>query len=312
MKGTIAAFGFLLTSVTLNAQTDTTYWTSGGTTALTFSQVSLTNWSAGGENSAAINFNFGMFADYNKDRTKWENSLDFGYGLIKQGTNDFEKSNDNLNIVTKYGYQIKNNNSQWFFSGILDFKTQVDEGVDPTDPTRKISGFMAPGYLVVGTGIDYYPSEFLSFSLIPLTGKFTFVNDQILADNGDYGVDPAIRDGAGNIITPGKKSRSELGLFFRAKYKKENFESRLELFSNYVENFGNMDVNWQNSLVVNLTKVISANFYTQLLYDEDIKIGVDDNEDGMILEADGEFKSRVQFKSVIGVGLAYNFGAKKE
>lgn len=291
---------------------DTLYWKVGGISTLTFSQVSLTNWAAGGENSAAVNFNFGAFADYNRNRTKWENSLNISYGLIKQGNNSFEKSDDQLNIVTKYGYRIKKENERWYFSALLDFKTQFDEGFDPEDGTTLISDFMAPGYLIIGTGVDYYPNEFLSFSYIPVTGKFTFVNVQRLADNGDYGVDPATFDVNGNKLTDGKNSRAELGSFFRAKYLKGNFESRLELFTNYVENFGTIDVNSQNGLVVQLTKVLSSNFFTQLIYDEDILIGADDNGDGQILEADGEFKSRVQFKSVIGIGLTYQFGTKKE
>jgi hypothetical protein len=244
---------------------------------------------------------------------KWENSLNIAYGLIKQGNNDFEKSDDKLNIVTKVGYQITTNNTKWFFSALLDFKTQFAKGFDPEDNVTLISDFMAPGYLVLGTGLDYYPSEYLSFSYIPITGKFTFVNVQELADRGDYGVDPAVYDTDGvTILTPGKNSRAEWGSFFRAKYLKGNFESRLELFTNYFENFGDIDVNWQNGLVVQLTKVLSTNFFTQLIYDKDIKIGADDNGDGQILKADGEFKSRVQFKSVIGVGLTYQFGDKKE
>lgn len=299
---------------TLFAQTqDTTYWKVGGISALTFSQVSLTNWAAGGQNSAAINFNYGMFADYHKGRTKWENSLNVAYGLIKQGDNDFEKSDDLLNVVTKFGYQINNDNEKWFFSALLDFKTQFAKGFDPENGDQLISDFMAPGYLVIGTGVDYYPNEFLSFSYIPVTGKFTFVTVQELADRGDYGVDPAVFDTDGvTVLTPGKNSRAELGSFFRAKYQKGTFESRLELFTNYIENFGKIDINWQNGLVVPLTKVLSSNFFTQLIYDDDIKIGKDDNGDGQILEADGEFKSRVQFKSVIGLGLTYQFGVKKE
>ena len=42
---------------------DTTYWRKGGVTSLTFSQVSLTNWSAGGQNSVAINSSFSAFAN---------------------------------------------------------------------------------------------------------------------------------------------------------------------------------------------------------------------------------------------------------
>ena len=305
----ILTFSFLIATA---QDTDTTYWKKGGISTLTFSQVSLTNWAAGGQNSAAVNFNFGTFADYQKGRTKWENSLDVAYGLIKQADNDFEKSDDKLNIITKYGYQINNDNEKWFFSALLDFRTQFSPGFDPETNSTLISDFMAPGYLVIGTGVDYYPNEFLSFSYIPVTGKFTFVTVQDLADNGDYGVDPAVRDVDGNIITPGKNSRSELGSFFRAKYLKGNFESRLELFTNYVEDFGTIDVNWQNALVVQISKVLSTNFFTQLIYDKDILIGADDNGDGEILEADGEFKDRVQFKSVIGIGLTYQFGVKKE
>lgn len=300
-------------ATSLLAQTDTTYWKSGGISTLTFSQVSLTNWAAGGQNSAALNFNFGTFADYNKGRNKWENSLNVAYGLIKQGDADFEKSDDKLNIVTKYGYQINTSSTKWYLSALLDFKTQFSKGFDPEDNVTVISDFMAPGYLVIGTGVDYYPNEFLSFTYIPLTGKFTFVNVQSLADNGDYGVDPAVFDADGvTVLTPGKNSRAELGSFFRAKYLKGNFESRLELFTNYIDNFGDIDVNWQNGLVVQFSKVLSTNFFTQLIYDKDIKIGADDNGDGVIEEADGEFKDRVQFKSVIGVGLTYQFGANKE
>ncbi len=230
--------------------------------------------------------------------------------MIKQGLRDFDKSDDKLNIVTKYGYQLNTNSSKWYLSSLLDFKTQFDKGFDPEDDQTIISDFMAPGYLIVGTGIDFYPNDFLSFSYTPITGKFTFVTVQELADRGDYGVDPATFDNQGNKLTDGKNSRAELGSFFRAKYLKGNFESRLELFTNYLENFGNVDVNWQNTLVVNLTQVLSANFFTQLFYDDDIKIGADDNGDGTI--ENNEIKPRTQFKSVIGVGLSYQFGARTE
>ena len=108
-----------------------------------------------------------------------------------------------------------------------------------------------------------------------------------------------------------KNSRAEFGSFFVAKYTTRDFESRLELFTSYIENFGNIDVNWQNSLVVPITKVLSSNFYTQLIYDDDIKIGVDDDGDGTI-NTEAEFKPRIQFKSVVGIGLSYRFGSKKE
>ncbi len=292
----LVACVMLLMSYGSQAQSsDTTYWTSGGFVALTFSNVTLSDsWAAGGSENVSINAATGLFANYAKARTTWENSLDMGYGIINQNNQGFEKSDDKINIVTKFGYQINENNAQWFFSGLLDFRTQFDEGfVTAADGVSDslISNFMVPGYLTVGLGIDYKPNPKLSFNYIPLTGKFTFVNNQELADKGAYGVDP------------GKKFRAELGSFLRIKYNDEviknvNLESRLELFTNYVESFGVIDVNWQNTVVMKVNKVLSANLFTHLIYDADIKT-----------ETDSGPEARVQFKSVFGAGLAYNFGA---
>ncbi len=312
-KVTGLSFIFILVGYYLHAgeNADTTYWKSRGLGSVTLSQVSLTNWAAGGQNSASVNGVVSLSADRMKDRGKWENSLDIAYGLIKQGTKDPDKSDDKFNLVTKYSYRINKNGKKWFFNGLFDFRSQFDEGFDPEDDSTLISDFLAPGYLTTSFGISYDPSKKLSFSYQPFTGKFTIVRIQELADKGDYGVDPATRDADGNIITPGKNVRGEFGSFFRAKYLAESFESRLELFSSYNENFGNVDVNWQNTLVVKVTKVLSTNFFSQLIYDDDIKIGADDNGDGVIEEG-VEFKPRVQFKSIIGIGLTYQFGGKKE
>ena len=90
---------------------DTTYWTSGGFVALTFSNVTLSDsWSAGGAENMSINGATGLFANYAKARTTWESSLDLGYGMINQDNQGFEKSDDKINLVTKYGYQIKEGN----------------------------------------------------------------------------------------------------------------------------------------------------------------------------------------------------------
>ena len=314
----LLAVVFLLFLTTVIAQQDTTqiksdtsYWKKGGNAALTFSQVSLTNWAAGGQNSVAINSNFGIFANRIKKRGKWENSMDLAYGIINQEeSSGFSKSDDLINIVTKYSYRVKDSSGKWFFTGLLDFRTQFTDGFATPQELDRISDFMAPGYLTIGTGISYDPTDQLSFSYQPLTGKFTFVIDQEIANQGLYGVDGAVFAGDGvTVITPGKTSRAEFGSFFRAKFKNDAFESKLELFTGYTENPGEIDVNWQNFLVAKLTKFISMNVFTHLIYDKDILIGRDNDNDGQFDE--GTEKPRVQFKSVLGVGLAYKFGAKK-
>lgn len=306
---TLASLWMMLgTTTLLQAQADSTavekdtsYWKAGGMNSVTFSQVSLRNWSAGGQNSISVNSFVGLFADLEKDRQTWENSLNLAYGLIKQGENDFVKADDEINLVTKYGFRITNESQKWFFSGLLDFKTQFANGFAPQQTDSIISHFMAPGYLVLGLGIDYKPSKALSLNYVPATGKFTFVLNEELAALGAYGVEP------------GSNARAELGSFLRLRYKDEliknvDVDSRLELFTNYIKDFGNIDVNWQNRIVFKVNGWLTTNLFTQLIYDDDIKIEVDDNNDGTI-DAVGP---RVQFKSVVGVGFTFTYGDKRK
>lgn len=82
-----------------------------------------------------------------------------------------------------------------------------------------------------------------------------------------------------------------------------NFKTKLELFSNYLNNPQNIDVNWECLLSMKVNKYISATVSTQLVYDDDIKIAVDSNNDGLA-DKNGP---RVQFKEVLGIGLSYKF-----
>lgn len=277
---------------------DTTYWTKGGVAALTFSQVSLTNWAAGGNNNVSINGFFNLFANYKKDNLDWSNNLEMGYGVVKQGENATPQKTDDIIIATtQLGYKLKGD--QLFWSTLLDFRTQFVEGLDAEG--NQISDLMAPGYLLVATGLDWKPSPSFSLTYAPVTGKFTFVTNDELAAAGAFGV------------TPGENSRAELGSFLKMKFAKDNivknvnFSSKLELFTNYIENFGNIDVNWQNLVAMKVNSWLTVNWQTQLIYDDDIKIAGGTNAAGEPID----ISPRTQFKSVFGVGLSFKFGDSK-
>ncbi len=288
---------------------DTSYWKRGGLTSLTFTQVSLSNWAAGGDNSVSLSGYFSAFADYRRDKITWKNGIEMGYGLIRQGEDgDFEKTDDRLNFITEFGYKISGD--KLFWSSLLDFRTQFARGLDSEGGT--ISKFFSPAYLIVATGLQWNPDPSFSLSYSPIGGKFTFVLDQDLANAGAFGVDPGFFDeNLGRFTALGSTSRAELGSFIKASFNKEvvenvKFETRLELFANYLQDFGNIDVNWQNLLVMKVNDFLTVNWQTQLIYDDDIKIDE--------FNADGELISsgpRTQFKSVFGVGLAYNFGQSR-
>ncbi len=154
---------------------------------------------------------------------------------------------------------------------------------------------MSPGYLNAGVGMDY-KTEKLSILLAPISGKFTFVLEDKLSDDGAFGVDP------------GKKSRSEFGATVKMEYKtglvkNVDMETKLDLFSNYMENPQNIDVDWKVLINMKINDWLSANLATRLIYDHDILIDIDDNGDG---EFDRQGR-RVQFMEMFGAGLSIKF-----
>ncbi|MCB9023753.1 MAG: DUF3078 domain-containing protein [Lentimicrobium sp.] len=270
------------------AQTaDTTkLWTTGIKTSLSFSQVSLTNWAAGGENSLGGNSFINLIANMKKARTTWDNSLDLAYGLIKQGDAKVRKSDDKIDFVSKVGHNVIN--KHLFLSANLSFRTQFTDGFNYPNDSVLISTFMAPGYLMLGLGMDYKPYPYLSVSLLPVTGRLTIVGDKGLSDAGAYGVDP------------GKTIRPEFGASLKATFEKDiitnvNLKSKLELFSNYVDRPQNIDINWEALLILKVNKLISTYIGLQTVYDHDIQI----------MDKDGKTGPRTQFKQTFGIGLTY-------
>ncbi len=288
----ITIFSFSLVSLAAQEEADSTKtWKAGGNTSLNFSQVSLTNWAGGGNNSLAGTFLFKGFVKHEKDRLAWDNTLDFGYGLTKQGDQNLAKSEDRLQLVSKLGYQTAK--GHWYYSAMVDFKTQVSLGYkDPIVQEVVISDFMAPGYLQFSLGMDYKPSDNLSLYISPLTSKLTFVLNDSLSTVGSFGVDP------------GDKLREEYGASLKFLAKKDDVftnvgvYTRLDLFSSYTHNPQNIDVDWEFGLNMKVNKYLTAVFTCNMVYDDDIKYV---NDDGV------EEGARLQIKQLFGAGLTYTF-----
>ncbi len=278
---------FSLSAYAQNVPDSLKLWKVNGNVTFNFSQVSLTNWAAGGKTSGTGVFLSNLSANYKKDKISWDNSVQINYGLYKEKGKDFEKSDDKIDLSSKLGITAKGN---WNYAAILGFKSQFAPGYDKDDDTKIISNFLAPGYLNLGAGMDYKTDNF-SLLIAPLDGKFTFVMDDILAADGAFGVDP------------GKNSRSELGMFVKLEYKKEvvknvTFETKLDLFSNYFHNPENIDVDWNVLVNMKVNEYLSANLVTRLIYDDDVKI----------LDSEtGKSAPRVQFMEMFGVGLTLKF-----
>ncbi len=274
-----------------NTVTKDTLWRTAGAFGFKFNQVALTNWAAGGQNSLAWNTTFDFTANYAKDKWKWDNLVHLGYGISKQGDDPLNKTDDQILLNTNIGYKLK---KAWYATLSANFRTQFVNGYDLPDDSV-ISTFMAPGYLVAGLGIEYKPNDNFVFSISPVSNKTTFVMDDLLSAQGAYGV-----DSAANV-------RAEFGAFLSLFYKKEivknvTFTTLYTMFGNY-EDLAVWDVNWDLILDFKINEFLEANLTTNLIYDQDIAIPVDNTGDG-IKESVGP---RVQFRQALGVGLTAKF-----
>ncbi|MDF2448490.1 MAG: hypothetical protein K0R26_994 [Bacteroidota bacterium] len=281
------------------------FWKIGGVVSLNGQQVSLTNWSAGGNNSVSLAGLVNVFAKYKKGKINWETNLDLGYGVINQGdAKKWWKNDDKIQFSTKFGRELK---KHWYLAMLADFRTQFTNGYNYPNDSVYISKFMAPAYGLAAIGFDYKPNDNFSLLLSPVTGKFTYVIDDSLAKYGAFGVQKEIRDpNDGRITQRYLTHREEFGAYLKMQYQTKvmenvTFQTVLELFSNYFYNPENIDVNWSTLTTLKVNKYISATLTTQLIYDDDIKV----------LRTSGDQKGTVgpdvQFKQVLGVGFSYKF-----
>ena len=75
------------------------------------------------------------------------------------------------------------------------------------------------------------------------------------------------------------------------------------LYSDYLHNYGNVDVNWEINFDLTINKYVTANIGSQLVYDDDDLHKEDIDNDG-VLDILGP---RIQLKQLLGVGFSYDF-----
>ena len=275
-----------------SAQTETAEgtspWTREGNLGLKLTQVSLTNWAAGGDNSVAFDFQGAYQANYKKGKHLWNNRLELAYGLNRTGEDGTKKANDKIYLNSNYGYSIA---KSWYASAFATFQTQFSPGYDYSiSKDISVSEFMSPAYLTTGLGFTYEPNKIFTVVLSPASWRGTFVLNDRLSDEGAYGVDP------------GKHLLSSFGANLKGEVRYEFMKnmtvySRLDLYSDYLHKPQNIDVNWEVQINMAINKWFSTTLTTNLVYDDDVKIA----------QKDGTKGPRVQFKEILGVGLQFNF-----
>lgn len=274
-----------ITPFVLNNYKEPQKWYFFGQNTLVFNQASFANWNSGGNDNIGVLGKINYNLSYRNRRHYLENILQLGYGFMSTKGQSKRKTEDNINLMSNYGYDLGRN---YYLSTGFQFLSQFTAGYNygaTPDPTYedRISKFMAPGYLNVGLGVSYNPNENLQVIFRPANGKFTFVNDPLLQKAGKYGLE---RDG--------QNVRTELGallnVIYRLKiYKDINLDNQLNFFSNYVKHSERVDVSYSGALNIRFNKFISTVVTLDLLYDHD-QI------------------QRLQRKQTLGIGFSYNLG----
>ncbi len=266
-------------------------WVRSGVVSLNMTQVSLSNWAAGGYNTLSGIAMFNGTANWKKDRRAWDNSLVLAFGGQQIEDTDPVKTDDRIELNSKYGYSL---GQKWYLAGVFQFKTQFTEGFDAN--FNRISNFLAPGYTLLGVGMDYKPNDKFTAFLSPATARMVIVTDEKLFGGS---TDPDLRVYG---VLNGNTTELEMGGYIRLMYKTDlakniTFMTRGDIFSNYLRDPQNMDINWETLWTFKVNDWFAATFNTLLIYDHDTQL-LKENAEGIPYTGPA-----TQFKQTLGIGL---------
>ncbi len=255
-------------------------------------------------------FGFGgaVFLDgiYKKDRLLWESALSWQFGVQKLGAGvlvlpfveenekvPFQKTIDELRLGSKLGYALQED-SKWYLSAAFTLFTGVAPSYPgpPTYPGNFLRNFVdtitntkffSPANMTLSLGIEYKPNENFSVYYSPLGAKWIVVaNDQIAALGIHGNPVRGMRDPDTGLYTDFDNTFSQFGSLLRASYRNKllnerlNFRSSILLYSNYLKNPQNIDVDWNNELRLTLIENLKISLLVNVFYDDDVLVQITD------------------------------------
>jgi hypothetical protein len=278
------------------------YWKFRSELSYLLSQGIVTNWAKGGDDNIASILDVTGYLNYNNKVTKVNSATTIRIALGLQASGkpwDINKNLDFLEINSKIGHKAF---GKFDLSGLFQFKTQFLPGYNYPNDSVKVSKFFNPASVIVGYGLDYKPDKNTSVSFSPLSYKGTFVPDTATINQTKFG------------ISPDRRSKNELGAYLTVAskvslFEKVNMTNRLQLFSNFLSNPQNVDIDWEMITTVSLNWFTELRVNVHLIYDDDTKLPVYDSEDNPVLGTDGIQKKApmLQFKEYLGLSFVFKF-----
>ncbi|MDD4108904.1 MAG: DUF3078 domain-containing protein [Prolixibacteraceae bacterium] len=273
-----------------------TPWLFGGDGTVGFSQTYLENWKKGGQSALSLLMILKGSANYSSidNKVKWENSGEIRNGWIRPGGSEAElqKNDDKFEITSRFGLSAF---KKWYYSTEFNYETQFFNGYKYPKSSNPdpISAFKSPSRTFFKVGLDYKPNKNFSLFLSPITLKNVYVRDTVKIDQTKFG------------ISAGQKGFWEPGLNADLHWKKSissdiSYETKYKMFINYKKPWGNLDINWENIVIMQLNDYINLRMMVHMIYDEDVMFPIYDANDEKIGE-----KPRLQLKEFINIGFTY-------
>lgn len=274
-------------------------WKVGASLGSDFAQLLQINPRPGsGQNRLGFGGAINIFATYKNNRLAWDNKGSWQIGLQRFGSGPiaggkkipFQKSNDVVMFASAIGYKIKET-SKFSYAVDFNFISQVTPTFQgPNDypglfltrvqNASLLSQFFSPAIINLSLGIGYKPNDKFSFFYSPLGAKWVVVNDNAIAALGVHG-NPVTKNTAG-VITSFQNVDAQLGSVIRATYANKFLKDRMTLtsnlllYSNYLKNPQNVDVNFNNELGFAIFKGLQLSLLTNFFYDDDMRMQVTD------------------------------------
>ena len=245
------------------------YWIRSGEHSFQFAQNYFSdNWHKGGTNNLNFNSYHVLRANYNKEKVKFNNTLEWRLSIFNAPDDTLRRYRIGNDLIRYYGdFGVDAFLKGWSYSMNMEAKSQLFNSYPPNSNVLR-SAFIAPLYVNAGVGLKFNldkRSEKVrhrrfkwDLSISPISINYKFVgNDSVNVKR--YG------------IPEGRRSVLDMGSTITSIIKYDitryiTWDSRLTYFTSYDKVMSE----FENSLNMALSNAFSTRIYVNVRYDDDV------------------------------------------
>lgn len=260
---------------------DSSGWEKTGFFIFNVNQAALSDWSSGGERFLiGVNGILNYALHHRNGKYSKDTYIDIELGAVEAASfKKFRKTTDRFDVTLELDHTTAAKNL--YYGLLFNLNTQLLGGHNyAITGNNKVSSFLSPGKFLIAPGIDFKkqkPNSYVSLFFSPVSSRWVTKLDNNFLNQNKFGVDSS------------QKVNIEFGAYITTHYnfiisKTTRYIGRLDLFSNYLRQPGNVDVFFNNLFTINISNLFAASILLDIIYDHDIK-------------------RRTQIQEIFGLGL---------